>query len=262
MPLTPLSKTDPQDFLKKVRLIATDMDGTLTRQGRFTADLLQALEALQMAQIPVLITTGRSAGWVSSVVNYLPIAGAIAENGGLFYPGSNSAPLPLSPIADWVAHRQALATLFQDLQSAIPRLQASLDNSFRLTDWTFDVADLSQEELAWLGDRCQLAGWGFTYSTVQCHIKPLGQDKGTGLIAVLQTHYPDYPPHLVVTVGDSPNDEELFVGDRFPYSVGVANVRHYADSMAHPPRYVTPSPEVDGFLELANALIHARLRSL
>lgn len=62
------------------------MDGTLTRLGKFTADLLQVLEDLQAAGISVLIVTGHSAGWVSGLVSYLPVQGAIAENGGLFSP--------------------------------------------------------------------------------------------------------------------------------------------------------------------------------
>ena len=83
---------------KSPRLIATDMDGTLAQQGKFTASLLHALEDLSAADIPVLIVTGRSAGWVSGLATYLPVAGAmapatgkqIAENGGLFYPAQST----------------------------------------------------------------------------------------------------------------------------------------------------------------------------
>jgi hydroxymethylpyrimidine pyrophosphatase-like HAD family hydrolase len=59
------------------------MDGTLTRSGRFSSALLQDLEVLALAGIPVVIVTGRSAGWVSGLLHYLPIVGAIAENGGI-----------------------------------------------------------------------------------------------------------------------------------------------------------------------------------
>jgi hydroxymethylpyrimidine pyrophosphatase-like HAD family hydrolase len=68
----------------QVALVATDMDGTLTAHGRFTPQLLQALGSLAAANIPVLIVTGRSAGWVQAIAHYLPIAGAIAENGGVY----------------------------------------------------------------------------------------------------------------------------------------------------------------------------------
>jgi ribonuclease HI len=109
-----------------------------------------------------------------------------------------------------------------------------------------------------MGDRCGEQGWSFTYSTVQCHIKPLEQEKAAALQQVLRHHFPDLSPDQLVTVGDSPNDESLFDGDRFPLSVGVANVRHYLDRLTHHPHLITPSPEVEGFCELARSLLHSQ----
>ncbi len=248
-PLTPA-------VLASTRLIATDMDGTLTQQEQFTPQLLQALQDLAASQIPVVIVTGRSAGWVSAVVHYLPIAGAIAENGGIFYPGPNAAPVSLTDIPDLTLHRQQLAQMFTALQQDLPHLQPSLDNSFRLTDWTFDVQNLSLEEIQHLANRCQAKGWGFTYSTVQCHIKPPQQDKASGLIQVLQRYFPEFNLAQVVTVGDSPNDQPLFTA-QFPVSVGVANLHHYANQMTDLPAYITQSAEVEGFCQIAAALIGA-----
>ncbi|GAB4131969.1 MAG: HAD family hydrolase [Cyanobacteria bacterium J069] len=250
----------PLDLPDSIRLIATDMDGTLTRRGKFTPLLLQTLEALQTAGIPVVIVTGRSAGWVHGVVSYLPVAGAIAENGGLFFPG-DTEPEFLVDLPEISTHRQALANLFHQLQQDFPQIQEAPDNRFRLTDWTFDVRGLSPADLQAMGDRCRSAGWGFTYSTVQCHIKPAAQDKATALAQVLQRHFPDISPVQLVTVGDSPNDESLFNGDRFPHSVGVGNVRHYLDGLAHKPAGITHAEEVEGFWELAQQLLGQPLTS-
>jgi hydroxymethylpyrimidine pyrophosphatase-like HAD family hydrolase len=76
MTLKPIN-IDAQFLKENIRLIATDMDGTLTQNGKFTPDLLQILTKLQQANMPVLIVTGRSAGWVQAIKNYLPITGAI-----------------------------------------------------------------------------------------------------------------------------------------------------------------------------------------
>ncbi|MBD2462051.1 HAD family phosphatase [Oscillatoria sp. FACHB-1407] len=244
------------DLLKTIRLVATDMDGTLTKQGKFTAALLTALTDLAAAGIPVVIVTGRSAGWVQGVVSYLPVAGAIAENGGLFYPNADSDPKLLVPLPDLKEHRQHLADLFQQLQTQFPNICESTDNRFRLTDWTFDVSGLSSADLETMSQFCSDRGWGFTYSTVQCHIKLMQQDKAIGLSQVLTHFFPNYSLRQVVTVGDSPNDESLFDGDRFPISVGVANVLHYGDRLRHKPKLVTQTAEVDGFCELAQWLIH------
>jgi hydroxymethylpyrimidine pyrophosphatase-like HAD family hydrolase len=56
--------------------------------------------------------------------------------------------------------------------------------------------------------------------------------------------------------GDSPNDSPMF--GFFPNGVGVANVRDFADAMAHLPSWITAARSGAGFVELAHALIAAR----
>ncbi|BAY12840.1 HAD family hydrolase [Calothrix sp. NIES-2098] len=252
--LLPLSQADSNCW-NNIRLVATDMDGTLTRNGKFTTKLLQALENLAAAEIKVIIVTGRSAGWVSGLNSLMPVAGAVAENGGLFYMAGSDRPIALTPIPNLANHRQHLAATFKELQSKFPQIQESADNHFRITDWTFDVASLTPTELQTLSRLCQDLGWGFTYSNVQCHIKPQAQDKAIGLLQVLQQYWPQYSLEQVVTVGDSPNDESLFNRRYFPISVGVANVLEYANQLQHQPAYVTSAREAEGFCELSNCLV-------
>jgi HAD superfamily hydrolase (TIGR01484 family) len=250
-----LQPLDPT-VLSCLQLVATDVDGTLTRQGKFTPELLTALNDLAAVGLRVILVTGRSAGWVNGLAAYLPVVGAIAENGGLFYQGMNAE--LLSPIADLQLHRQQLAAVFAELQQRFPQIRETPDNGFRLTDWTFDVAGLSIDELREMGDRTQALGWGFTYSTVQCHIRPMQQDKAAGLEQVLQRFFPDVAKAQVVTIGDSPNDESMLNGDRFPISVGVANIRHYLDQMLYQPRYVAEHAEVDGFCAVVRSILAAQ----
>ena len=261
MSILPLSQASTTAF-KSVRLVATDMDGTLTTARRFTPALLQMFKQLAAVDIQVLIVTGRSAGWVSGLAHYLPVWGAIAENGGLLYvEGPHPATLAqtlLVPLSDLVQHRQQLAAVFQRLQVLFPALAESDDNCFRLTDWTFDVQGLSTNELEAIDRCCQRLGWGFTYSTIQCHLKLRSQDKAMGLQTVLQQYFPGYTAENILTVGDSPNDESLFDASCFPLSVGVANVLDYSDRLLHLPAYVTAAAEGDGFLELAHLLLRSR----
>jgi len=254
MSLTPLSA---EVISPKIHLVATDMDGTLTRQGRFTSSLFQALEALAAANVSVLVVTGRSAGWVQGLKTYLPVVGAIAENGGVFFSPDTEAPTLLAPITDLIRHRQQLAQTFQSLQTQFPQITESVDNCFRLTDWTFDIQGLTPLDLQQLEHLCASAGWGFTYSTVQCHIKPKFQDKATSLLQVLKTHFPHLTTEQIITVGDSPNDESLFNPSIFPFSVGVANVLHYRSKLTYLPAYVTSQEEGDGFNELAQLLLQS-----
>ncbi len=181
----------------------------------------------------------------------MPVAGAVAENGALFYPSTRLESVALTPIPDLANHRQHLVRMFEKLQSEFPQLRESADNNFRITDWTFDVAALTANELQYLSVLCQQQGWGFTYSNVQCHIKPEGQDKAVGLLQVLREYFPEYTASQIVTVGDSPNDESLFDQRYFPISVGVANVSKYSSQLQHQPAYITTAAEGEGFCELS-----------
>ncbi|MGD1902963.1 MAG: HAD family hydrolase [Geitlerinemataceae cyanobacterium] len=257
-----------------IRAIATDMDGTLTRRGEFSSALLADFERLDAAGIAVVVTTGRSAGWVSGLACYLPVAGLMAENGGIFYPGSRlktlKSALSVEQISDrardpngWMLkdlgtlsrHRTTLSQVFYRLCQDFPHLQESSDNPFRQTDWTFDVRGLDDRQIDIIKSLCLGARCGFTYSNVQCHIQPPHQNKASGLDRLLEELAPDFDRDRLITVGDSPNDESLFDVTRFPRSVGVANLAHYRDRLDHLPIALTAAPEGEGFSELVNWLL-------
>jgi len=249
------SSTLTLDRLTDIQLIATDIDGTLTREGKFTSELLRSIDALTSKGIKLLLVTGRSAGWVSAVNNYLPVAGAIAENGGVYFDLNSSGFDFITRIERIEAHRAELANRFWELQARYPQIEESSDNQFRITDWTFDVAGLTDLELGEIATQCQQWGYSFTFSTVQCHIKPLHQDKGAAILHILNQYFPHLKPTQIITVGDSPNDASMFDRALFPHSVGVANIQHYRHQLAHYPQYVTQLPAVGGFCELVNLLV-------
>jgi hydroxymethylpyrimidine pyrophosphatase-like HAD family hydrolase len=59
-----------------------------------------------------------------------------------------------------------------------------------------------------------------------------------------------------VYVGDSTNDQAMF--ERFPASVGVANLMRFAADLAHWPAWITRAERGTGFAEVAQALLQAR----
>jgi hypothetical protein len=79
-------------------------------------------------------------------VNYLPVAGAIAENGGLFLQSNGQQNL-LSSISNLSRHRILLENTFHHIKQQFSNLYPSTDNQFRITDWTFDINDLSTDDI-------------------------------------------------------------------------------------------------------------------
>jgi HAD superfamily hydrolase (TIGR01484 family) len=254
VPLTAVGAAAPvENRLTNIRLIATDIDGTLTSNDKFTPALLQAIDLINTKGIKLLLVTGRSAGWVSALNNYLPVVGAIAENGGIYFHESGDFDL-LTSIESIDEHRAQLANRFWELQERYPQITESIDNQFRITDWTFDVSGLTDLELSEIAAQCDRWGYSFTFSTVQCHIKPLKQDKATAIISVIDRYFPQLNTTQIVTVGDSPNDASMFDRALFPHSVGVANIQDYTSQLTHHPQYITKLPEVAGFCELVELL--------
>lgn len=235
--------------LASVRLVAADIDDTLTQAGKFTGELLAALSQLAQAGLHTLLVTGRSAGWGQALAAYLPgISGVIAEN-GLVWLAPGAEPLPLgvfdsAPLADNTAR---LAACYG--------WQPAEDNAFRLYDRTFlRPPDFDQRQLA----RCRQqvdAGFEVLASSVHIHVKPAGYSKSTALLQVANTVCAVHDPaQEVLVIGDSPNDAPLF--RVFPLAVGVANVLDYRDELgADLPRFVTRYREGAGFLELTERLL-------
>ena len=56
-----------------------------------------------------------------------------------------------------------------------------------------------------------------------------------------------------VYVGDSTNDQLMF--ERFPHSVGVANIARFVPQLTHLPRYVTRGERGVGFAEVARQIL-------
>src|SRR5512143_2348671 len=68
-----------------VRALFSDIDGTLTSQGRIEGATYVALEKLGEAGIPVVLVTGRPAGWGQAFMSVAPVASVVTENGGVTF---------------------------------------------------------------------------------------------------------------------------------------------------------------------------------
>ncbi|WP_462328180.1 HAD family hydrolase, partial [Desulfobaculum sp.] len=71
----------PRDARAAVRYVLTDIDDTLTNDGRLPAAAYQALEDLRCAGIRVIPITGRPAGWCDHIARMWPVDGLVGENG-------------------------------------------------------------------------------------------------------------------------------------------------------------------------------------
>src|SRR5690349_7104015 len=84
MKMKPLSSM-PSAAAKRVRVVFTDIDDTLTTEGRLVAPAFDAMWKLHEAGVAVVPVTGRPAGWCDHFARMWPIAGIVGENGAFYF---------------------------------------------------------------------------------------------------------------------------------------------------------------------------------
>jgi HAD superfamily hydrolase (TIGR01484 family) len=256
----------PPSQLAGLRWVLTDIDDTLTLDGRLPAAAFAALEALDAAGIAVIPVTGRPAGWCDAIARHWPVAAVVGENGALWYALDRQARRMLrwqaQPEAERRANRDRLHGLATRAMEEVPGSAIAADQPFRL----FDVAVDFCEDAGPLGfdaaDRIAAifrdGGAEAKVSSIHVNAWIGGWDKRAGIEALFAARFRPFAEvrDAVAFVGDSANDAPLFAA--VPCAVGVANVAPFLPGMATPPAYITRAEGGAGFAEFADALLKAR----
>ncbi len=250
-----------------VEAVFTDVDGTLTTEGRRHSQTLRALESLARAGLRVVLVSGRPAGWGEAWMRTLPVDGVIVENGGLCFHRRADGRLRkvyAQPPAVRAANRRRLTTEVVRVLARVPGARLSSDSAYTEVDLAIDY-----NEEARLGSAAAtrlealLRARGITAVRSSVHVNCwIGRcDKRSAVARFLRSAW---GAHLLpgerryVYAGDSFNDAPLFAA--FPLSVGVANVRAVLAQLDTPPAFITRAPEGRGFEELARAVLAQRRR--
>jgi HAD superfamily hydrolase (TIGR01484 family) len=259
----------PQGARSRLVGLLTDIDDTITSDGRLTAAAYDALERLQAAGIIVIPVTGRPAGWCDHIARMWPVDAVVGENGAFWMRyDANARRLKTVFVGDPLPDRQQrIDALAAQILAAVPGCALASDQFCRIADLAIDycedvpalppsaVSDIvSLMEAA--GMRAKVSsihvnGWFGDYDKLSTARRMLAEEFGASL--ELQQAKERW-----VFVGDSPNDAPMF--GFFPNSVGVANVLDFADRLESRPTYVTRARAGAGFVELCEALLMARTR--
>ncbi len=256
----------PHAALAGLRWVLTDIDDTLTSDGRLTAAAYAALERLTEAGIAVVPVTGRPAGWCDMIARLWPVAAVVGENGALWYAYDPATRRMRRHEVQDAPARAALRARLDGLAArameAVPGSALAADQPFRLfdvaVDFREDAGPLGLDEAARIAAIFREGGAEAKVSSI--HVNAwIGQwDKLSGLKHLFATLWRPLEQvlDLVAYLGDSPNDAPLFA--TLPFSVGVANVRPFLDRMPAAPAYVTEREAGAGFVEFAESVLAAR----
>jgi HAD superfamily hydrolase (TIGR01484 family) len=259
--LLPLRAAD----LSRVRGVFTDVDGTLTTKGLLRASTVEALEQLSAAQVPVVLVSGRPSGFAETWLRTLPVAAAIAENGGLYLvrgPSGKLRKVYARPPSVRARERRRLVRAVRAAVRAVPGSRLSTDSRFTEVDLAVDYNEdvrLGSRAADKLESFLRRRGIQAVRSSVHVNAWVGGFDKAWMVRRFLKREWgATLTPRARAWayVGDSFNDAPLFAA--FHLSIGVANVLEVLPALACPPRYVTRLAEGRGFEEVARAVLRQR----
>lgn len=259
--MQPLGRAATDEF-RRVRFVLTDMDETLTFNGRLGAATYDALERLQRAGVTVIPVTAAPAGWCDQMARMWPVDGVIGENGGFHFRREREGHGLVRDFWHEEATRPAvtteLARIAETVQTALPFARFAEDQPFRLTSLAFAqpggeadrtalLTALREAGAATTVNNLWVLGWIGAYDKLAMARRVLGSTYGLDI---------DADREAVLYVGDSTNDAPMF--GFFRHSVGVSTVTRYLDQIPTPPAWITQGPGGSGFVEAAEAVIRAR----
>ncbi|HET8586032.1 MAG TPA: HAD-IIB family hydrolase, partial [Casimicrobiaceae bacterium] len=135
----------PGTVRRRIPFVLTDIDDTLTTDGKLTPVAYAALARLHDAGKIVVPVTGRPAGWCDHIARMWPVDAVIGENGA-FYMRFDGARRKLvqhfaAPDAERARLRGRLADIGARIIAAVPGAALASDQHYRETDLAIDYCE-------------------------------------------------------------------------------------------------------------------------
>ncbi len=258
--------TFPQELKRQIAFVLTDIDDTLTLDGKLPAVAYTAMERLQKAGIKVIPITGRPAGWCDHISRMWPVDGLVGENGAFYFYYDGQAKKMIRRY--WRSEKQRqldaekLVQLEIDILRQVPGCKVSVDQPYREADLAIDfcedVEPLPMTEVKKIVSIFEAAGAVAKISSI--HVN--GWFGNYNKLAMTKLFFKevydldlDSQQKTMIFSGDSPNDSPMF--EFFHHGVGVANVLEFGDELEHRPQWITEERGGYGFAEMVDILLTA-----
>ena len=254
----------PHSIKKNIHFVLTDIDDTLTLNGKLPGVAFSAMEKLQEKGIQVLPITGRPAGWCDLIARMWPVAGVVGENGAFYYHyDENRKKMQRRYLASEKERQEnklKLEKLKLDILKKVPGSSVSADQAYREADLAIDFCEdvprLNQAAIDQIVRMFEAAGAQAKVSSIHVNGWFGHYDKLTMTERFFEEVYA-LPLHQekehVLFIGDSPNDCPMFA--YFPHSVGVRNILEFKGRLDCEPAWFTEKKGGSGFAEMVDILL-------
>jgi len=254
----------PVHLKDNIHYLLTDIDDTLTINGRITSIAFEAMERLQKAGIHILPITGRPAGWCDHIARMWPVVGVVGENGAFYFRYDNEQKKMyrryVKSDKERKEDRKQLEKLGKKILQNVSGCQVASDQAYRESDLAIDycedVPPLPMEKVEKIVRCFEDAGATAKVSSIHVNGWFGSHDKLTTTILLFKDVFKvnlDKIKNQVIYIGDSPNDSPMFA--YFPHTVGVADVLRFKGKMDCEPAWITKQRGGKGFAEMVDSLL-------
>ena len=253
--------------LDNIKFILTDIDDTLTTEGRLKSDAYEAMERLSNKGYKVIPVTGRCAGWCDHIARMWPVDGVVGENGAFFFSYDHVNKKMNNLYSQTEEERRENFKLLHEIKDTILRsvsgAAVASDQDYRITDLAIDFAEdvpkLPQHKIDEIVQIAEQNGAVAKISSIHVNCWIGNHNKLSTSLKILKESFGLNDTEIqnnAVFIGDSPNDSTMF--GFFKNSVGVANVIDLINCIENPPKYIATEFSGDGFIELAYLIINKK----
>jgi len=255
----------PRQARARVHGLFTDIDDTLTTEGAITPDALAALGALRATGLQVVPITGRPVGWSEPFALQWPVDAIVAENGAVALvrqPDGTLTKLYQQDAGTRERNFERMQAVLARIEREVAGARRAQDSPGRETDIAIDHSEfthLPQTRIDAVVALMRAEGMNATVSSIHINAWFGDHHKLAGARWIVQQLFGrDLEQEIDqwAYVGDSTNDVLMF--ERFPHSIGVANIHRFVPQLRHLPAYITRGERGAGFAEVADALLAAR----
>ncbi len=244
--------------------VLTDVDDTITTDGKLHPEGLEALWKLHDSGLKVICVTGGSAGWGDTYLRQWPVEAVLSESGALcLYREDGVIRHYVHPSIEKEGYEQRAQELIKKVLYLVPEAKLSSDQFARIYDIAFDHGSeppyLNKAQISKVVAICTEMGAGTAVSSIHVNVWFGAFDKRRGTEAFFRDVLGLEGPILqkiCCYCGDAPNDQVMF--SHFPLSFGVGNIRKHSQSMQNLPKFVAQKEGGAGFCEIAEALLRCK----
>lgn len=236
-----------------IKYVLFDIDDTITTDGKVTHEAYKALWSLYNEGYYTVPVTGRPAGWCDAIIRMWPVNAVIGENGAfVYYQDEKHIKRFEHPSVASGDYRAKLDLIKDAVLDKVSGSRVSKDQFSRIYDLAIDFNEdppyLGLEAAEEIRKVCANMGAEAKVSSIHVNTWFGEYDKlSMALLFFKQVLNDASPEGSTLFFGDSPNDEPMFC--HFPYSCGVANIKPFADTMAHLPAYIAKHESGAGFAD-------------